>query len=230
MKKLLVVEDDLALQQEIKLLFEENKYQVFVGSSLKEASDHLSRFPDLLVLDRNLPDGEGLSWLLRQRQQQWMVPTLMLTARDSTLEKVSGLEMGANDYLTKPFDPLELLARVRVLLGETLLNFAGSQWLYYEDFKLNPQTRELSGPAGTFTLAPIESKCLCFLVERAGQVFSREELLERVWEISSTKETRAVDNAVAELRKYIGQDKIETIRGRGYRLREAQKRTSDSKK
>lgn len=219
MKKILVVEDDQALRDELFTLFEKNQYQVMAVSTLGEATKHLSFFPDLIVLDRNLPDGEGLTWLLQRRKEQYFVPVLLLTARDSTLDKVSGLEMGANDYLTKPFEAVELLARVRVLLGEVLQNFSQAQIKNYQEFQFDPLSRKLFKEGKEVgVLSPIEADCLGFFIDRAGEVFTRDELLERVWKQEAYQATRAVDNVVSELRKYLGAECIETIRGKGYRL------------
>jgi DNA-binding response OmpR family regulator len=175
---------------------------------------------DLLILDLGLPQKDGLEVLEELRSQGKMLPVIILTARDDIHDKVTGLEGGANDYITKPFRFEELLARVRVQLRNTpAASSDANEVLQVGDVMLNLHTRQaivkgrnIELPAREFTMAEL-------FFRHPGRVFSREQLLDQVWGYSYNPGSNVVDVYVGYLRKKLGNDLIETVRGMGYRLR-----------
>jgi DNA-binding response OmpR family regulator len=184
--------------------------------------------PDLVVLDWMLPKLDGIG-VLRRIRQSGHTPVLMLTARGEEIDRVIGLEVGADDYLTKPFGMRELLARVRALLRREEVfrqamqadRQAASETLEYQDLRLDPGTREVTLSGAPVDLTPTEFDLLQLLLRNPGRSFSRSYLLETVWSDNLLGGDRSVDNAVLRLRKKLGplKDAIETIWGVGYRLR-----------
>lgn len=174
---------------------------------------------DLLILDLGLPDKDGLQVLEELRGQGETLPIIILTARDDIHDKVTGLEGGADDYVTKPFRFEELLARVRVRLRDTGSSKDDAQILRVGEIELDLRTRRIAVgdrvvdlPAREFTLAET-------FFRHPGQVLSREQLLDRVWGYDYSPGSNIVDVYVGYLRKKLGSGVFETIRGMGYRLR-----------
>lgn len=211
----LVVEDDEGLRELLSFHLSQAGFMVATADRLERAEALLEK-ANALVLDWMLPDGSGVEWLRRLRGQPAgaELPVLMLTARASEMDRVSGLDAGADDYLVKPFSTAELVARLRALLRRTRL-----------------ETRHLVGQlcvdgaqgVATFAgerlqLTRREFGLLAFLAAHPGRVFSRSELLDRVWGEDFLGTDRTVDQHIAQLRSHIGSDHIETVRGRGYRL------------
>lgn len=184
--------------------------------------------PDVVVLDWMLPRMDGIA-VLRQIRRRGHTPVLMLTARGEEVDRVLGLEVGADDYLTKPFGVREFLARVRALLRreETLRQAlladraAASTELVYGDLRLDPADHEVTLSGEPIDLTPTEFDLLQLLMRSPGRTFSRTYLLETVWSDSLLGGDRAVDNAVLRLRKKLGplRDGIETVWSVGYRLK-----------
>lgn len=184
--------------------------------------------PDLVVLDWMLPKLDGIG-VLRRIRQVGHTPVLMLTARGEEIDRVIGLEVGADDYLTKPFGMRELLARVRALLRREEAfrqamqadRQAPSETLEYLDLRLDPDARDVTLAGDSIDLTPTEFDLLQLLLRNPGRTFSRSYLLETVWSDNLLGGDRSVDNAVLRLRKKLGplKDAIETIWGVGYRLR-----------
>lgn len=180
-----------------------------------------SRRPDLVVLDLMLPgmDGWSVCRLLRQESD---VPVIMLTARNADVDKIVGLEMGADDYLTKPFNPRELVARVRAVLRRQQIDTPspGAASLSLGDVVLAPASREVTVNGQAANLSAKEFDLLQCLMENRGRVLSREQLLDLVWGYEEYGETRTVDVHVAHLRKELKASSltIETVWGVGYKL------------
>ena len=219
--RLLVVEDDAALGQILVRGLTEDGYAVDLeptSAGAQHAVDHADY--DLVILDLGLPDGDGVTLCRRLRERQVRVPVLMLTARAGLNDKVAGLDAGADDYLTKPFDYLELAARVRALLRrppETT-----GPVLEVGDIRLDPASHTVWRGAIVVPLTAREFSLLEYLMRRPGDVLTRSELLEHVWDANYDGLSNVVDVHIANLRRKLavpGSDvPIDTIRGVGYQL------------
>jgi len=219
--RLLVVEDDVTLGQILVRGLVEEGYAVDHERSAAGAAGALAIDDyDLVVLDLGLPDGDGVSLCRRLREGAVRVPVLMLTARDGLHDKIVGLDAGADDYLTKPFDFLELAARVRALLRRPA--DVSAPVLAVGDVRLDPASHQVWRGDVTVPLTAREFSLLDHLMRRNGRVVSRSELLDHVWDTNYDGLSNVVDVHIANLRRKLastdGADPIETIRGVGYRL------------
>lgn len=177
---------------------------------------------DLIVLDIGLPGMDGLSVLRALRAAGPLVPVLILTAHDGVTDTVAGLDGGADDYMTKPFSLTELRARIRRrLAAATLLRptTAGPDWLAVDDLVLDVRGRRVEVGGRWIDLSPREADLLQVLFQAPGQVLSREELLSQAWATEHDPGTNVVDVYIGYLRRKLDNRRIETVRGRGYRLR-----------
>jgi DNA-binding response OmpR family regulator len=217
----LLVEDELAVREALRFHLEHAGFTVRATASALEAWDWLPGV-DAVVLDWMLPDQPGLVWLKRLRESSFAsLPVLMLTARASEVDRVEGLDSGADDYLTKPFSSPELIARVRALLRrskpqQTSLKL-GSLEVRLEDAEVL-----LNGVA--LELTRREYDLLVFLAANVGRVFSRQELLDKVWGLDFDGTERTVDQHITQLRQRLNETLehstfLETVRGKGYRMR-----------
>jgi len=229
MPKILLVEDTLDLARAIRRDLEAEGYAVLHAADGQQALDlFAAESPDLIILDWMLPRKDGLD-VLRQIRAQSPLPVLMLTARSDEIDRVLGLEVGADDYLTKPFSMRELIARVRALLRriervQQIINAdrqRQTETLIYQGLHLNPETYQVAIDGQPLDLTRTEFGLLHLFVRNPGRVFSRSYLLDTVWGESYITGDRSVDNAILRLRKKLGDlgDAIETIWGVGYRLR-----------
>lgn len=213
--RILVVEDDLAVRDLLTFHLSQAGFIVVEAEDASQAWAKVAEV-DLVVLDWMLPDQSGVDWLKRYRIQQGgeYKPVLMLTARASEMDKVAGLESGADDYLSKPFSAAELVARLRALLRRTQVAS------YHEigDLKVDEEQGLATLHGDRLPLTRREFDLLVFLAAHPGRVFSRTELLDRVWGEDFLGTERTVDQHVAQLRALIGHQYVETVRGRGYRL------------
>jgi DNA-binding response OmpR family regulator len=210
----LVVEDDVAIRELVAFHLARAGLVVREAGDAAAANDQLDGV-DAVVLDWMLPDTSGVHWLRRLRQGRYAgLPVLMLTARASEFDRVEGLEAGADDYLVKPFSSAELVARVRALLRRVRpqRRFAVGSLMV----DLDAAHASVAGEA--LALTRREFELLAFLAGHPGRVFTRSELLDRVWGEDFIGTDRTVDQHVAQLRARIGAHRIETVRGRGYRL------------
>lgn len=213
----LVVEDDDAIRELVAFHLTRAGLEVVEAADGARAWSALERV-DAVILDWMLPDGSGIAWLRRMRAgERGATPVLMLTARASEFDRVEGLEAGADDYLVKPFSAAELVARVRALLRRVRPQRRFTAGALVVD--LDAARVTVAGEAVALTRREFE--LLAFLVGHPGRVFSRTELLDRVWGEDFIGTERTVDQHVAQLRARIGRDRLETVRGRGYRLIEA---------
>lgn len=230
MTKILLVEDASELAQVIGRELEAAGYEVLHASDgLAALQLHTDHQPDLVILDWMLPRLDGLEVLRRIRQSS-ATPVLMLTARDEEADRVIGLEVGADDYLTKPFSMRELMARVRALLRRIErvrqileADRAGSDAVIsYGPLHLNPQAYQATLADEPLDLTRTEFELLHLLLRNPGRAFSRAYLLDTVWGESYVIGDRSVDNAILRLRRKLGAlgDAIETVWGVGYRLRQ----------
>lgn len=216
--RVLVVEDDSALRELIALHLRRGGFGVVEAATAGEAWPRLGQV-DLVVLDRMLPDESGDSFLRRLRSDQQLegLPVLMLTARASEVDRVGGLEAGADDYVTKPFSSAELVARLRALLRR----FPSKRRFRIGSLLIDVDAALVQKNGKEFELTRREFELLAFLVAHPGRVFARSELLDRVWGAEFAGSERTVDQHVAQLRSSLGEDLIVTVRGRGYRISDA---------
>ena len=216
-----VIEDDEAIGALVVAYLEQAGFQVVCEQTGEKGLDAVERHdPRVVVLDLALPDLDGLE-VCRQLRASGPVPILILTARDEEVDRIIGLELGADDYVTKPFSPRELVARVRAILRRTEPAPEDSGTIELGDVRLDRHERRVAVAGSPVALRTLEFELLAELAENAGQVVTRDRLLERVWGLSFAGGTRTVDVHVAQLRKKLDRpDLIETVRGVGYRARE----------
>jgi DNA-binding response OmpR family regulator len=227
----LVVEDEAHLATGLKLNLELDGYRVALARSLREAAAQLIEAApiDLILLDVTLPDGEGYGFCKQLRDAGQYVPVIMLTARSAAEERVRGLDSGADDYMPKPFVLPELLARVRSALRR-------SGWrqqdapaeiargtLQFGTARINFDTHEASSAGKAVRLTQLELDLLYYFSLHPGRVLSRDELLERVWNLRNAPNTRSVDNFIGRLRRYFEPLPDKPVhflshRGSGYRF------------
>jgi len=229
MTTILLVEDAVDLAQVIVRELETAGYRTLhADDGVSALKLHTRHHPDLVILDWMLPKLDGLE-VLRQIRQTSAIPVLMLTARDEEADRVIGLEVGADDYLTKPFGMRELLARVRALLRRIervrqILEADRAESvgeIVYGPLRLDPQAYQATLEGETLDLTRTEFGLLHLLLRNPGRVFGRSYLLDTVWGETYVTGDRSVDNAVLRLRKKLGHlgEAIETVWGVGYRLR-----------
>ncbi len=220
--RILIVEDDRSIARLIQLELEHRGFVVRCAHDGPSGLEAASEFePSAIILDIMLPGTDGVGVLKKLRQRGNRVPVMMLTARDTSADKVHSLDMGADDYLAKPFDTEELMARLRALLRRA----EGDEVLRVADLEINTATREVKrGERKVKELTAREYDLLEFMARNPRRVLSRDLLLSRVWEQEYGVETNVVDVYVGYLRKKIdapGDTRlIQTIRGVGYALRE----------
>ncbi len=216
--QLLLVEDEESIGSLVRAYLEQSGYRVAWVRSGEEALQSLEVVrPRLVILDIGLPGADGFD-VCRSIRSRSDVPILMLTARDEEADRVAGLEVGADDYVSKPFSPRELAARVKAVLRRTSPMARAELLLEIGDVALDPQAREVRVAGETVELTGKEFDLLAYLLENAGIVVSRDQLLDRVWGMSYAGGTRTVDVHVAQLRRKLGRPaSIRTVRGSGYK-------------
>ena len=214
----LLVEDEQSIGRLVRGYLENAGHRVVWVRSGEEALAELGRHGiGIVVLDIGLPGMDGLDVCRRIRARS-TVPIVMLTARDEEADRVAGLELGADDYVPKPFSPRELAARLKAVLRRTE-GFESAARLLVGDVQIDRDAREASIGGRPVELTGKEFDLLAFLVEHAGIVVSREQLLDRVWGMQFAGGTRTVDVHVAQLRRKLGRpDLIRTVRGAGYKV------------
>ena len=225
-QSVLVVEDEASIASFVALYLKNAGYGVRTAASGGEA---LSQFatdpPDLIVLDLMLPDVDGVEVCRRIRKTS-DVPVLMLTARDEDVDKIIGLEVGADDYLTKPFNPRELVARVKAILRRATpeKRERESAVIRHGELTIDAGRREVKVAGQEVQLAPKEFDLLWELLDHRGLVLTRDQLLERVWGYTFAGDTRTVDVHVRQLRRKLGDaSPIVTVWGVGYKVGPAAK-------
>jgi two-component system, OmpR family, alkaline phosphatase synthesis response regulator PhoP len=217
----LVVEDETSIASFVALYLKNAGYRVQTAGTGQEALDLLSHDrPDLVVLDLMLPDIDGIEVCRRIRRSSDL-PILMLTARDEDVDKIIGLEVGADDYLTKPFNPRELVARVKSILRRAVPERREPQerQLKHGSLEIDAGRREVHVDGTEVQLAPKEFDLLWELLDHRGLVLTRDQLLERVWGYTFAGDTRTVDVHVRQLRRKLGDaSPIVTVWGVGYKV------------
>ena len=229
MTRILIVEDNKDLAFGLRSNLEIEGYEVRTAATGPDGVQQAKAFlPDLVVLDLMLPQMDGFAVLEAIRESKLQMPVLILTARGEEIDKVRGLRLGADDYVTKPFGLMELLARVEAILRRSNSADPGSaatvaDKILIGDLEVCPKTRSLKKRGKTVDLAPKEFDLLLELIRQDGAVVSRVDLMKTVWGHSSTIISRTVDTHVAELRRKLEEDPsnpslIVTVRKAGYRI------------
>jgi len=223
--RILLVEDELNLARPLQFNLEQEGYEVASTPSGKKALDLIgSETFDLIILDLMLEEMDGFEVARQVRQHNQKLPILMLTARSAIQDRIHGLELGADDYMTKPFHLKELLLRVERMIERTTWYEAGKSLpsqIIVAGYTVDLEKLSASGPRGPLQLTAREADLLQALVLRPNRVLSRGELLEKVWGYHSKAESRTVDNFIVRLRKYFEEEPDQpqhfiSLRGRGY--------------
>ncbi|MFM2398017.1 MAG: hypothetical protein RL341_174 [Pseudomonadota bacterium] len=219
---ILVVEDEPGIAELVRFALSSSGYRVQLAADARQGRAALAvGLPNLILLDWMLPDESGVQWLksLRADKRTKQLPVVMLTAKGQEQDKVSGLDAGADDYVTKPFSPNELLARIRAVLRRRQPEHSG-ELLQAGNIALDTQRHKVTVGDAEVSLGPTEFKLLRTLMAYPGRVFSRQQLLDTVWGDSVIVEERTVDVHVLRLRKALnpfGQEEaVRTVRGVGY--------------
>lgn len=220
----LIVEDEHAQVEVLAYNLKAEGFHVITANNGEDALILVDEYmPDLIVLDWMMPHISGIEVCrrLKTRPETRSIPIIMLSARSEEIDQVRGLEIGADDYVTKPYSIVELMARARAQLRRMRAAAVG-QILNYEDIVLNAETHKVSRGEETIKLGPTEFRLLSTFMEKPGRVWSRDQLLDRVWGRDIYVDTRTVDVHIGRLRKalcqYGGTDPVRTVRGAGYAL------------
>ena len=223
-KQVLIVEDERPIREMIAFGLKRHGFEVREAEDCRAARASLAdRRPDLVLIDWMLPDMSGLELArsLKRDRETRELPIIMLTARAEEGDKVAGLEGGADDYITKPFSPRELLARINAVLRRAL-PAEGSERIDIEGLVLDQSSQRVSAGERTVALGPTEYRMLAFFMTHPERVYTREQLLDRVWGGNVYVEERTIDVHIRRLRKaleeYSFDRLIQTVRGSGYRF------------
>ncbi len=223
-KRILVVEDEAPIREMLCFVLEQKGYETIEA---EDYADGLAKvrepYPELIVLDWTMPGGSGIQFIkqLKQDEVTRQIPVVMLTARGEEEDKVRGLEAGADDYITKPFSPKELTARLHAVMRRVSPTSV-DEVIEVQGLKLDPVSHRVSAEEKALDMGPTEFKLLHFFMTHPERVYSREQLLNNVWGTNVYVEDRTVDVHIRRLRKAIeetGHDRlIQTVRGAGYRF------------
>ncbi|TDM04519.1 response regulator transcription factor [Macrococcus carouselicus] len=228
-QKILVVDDEQSIVTLLKYNLQQAGYEVETAFDGEEGLEKVfTERPDLLVLDLMLPKMDGVEVCKAIRNEKNQIPILMLTAKDDEFDKVLGLELGADDYMTKPFSPREVVARVKAILRRTVVNeqqmdIRQSKEINIGRLKILPEHFEAYRNNELLDLTPKEFELLIYLIERQGRVITREHMLNSVWNYEFAGDSRIVDVHISHLREKIEENPkqpqyIKTVRGLGYKL------------
>ena len=221
--KILIIEDEKAVREMLWFTLKNNGFEILEAEDSNSALDALRENEiNLILLDWMLPGKQGIeiSRIIRSSSEIKDIPIIMLTAKSDESDKVLGLESGADDYITKPFSPKELVARIKALLRRTAPQ-KDMEVVKYGNITLNPMTHKVTDGDSNVELGPTEFKLLHFFMTHPERVFSRSQLLDLVWGRNIYVEERTVDVHILRLRKSFVSDSskcIQTVRGAGYRM------------
>lgn len=223
-RRILVVEDEAPIREMICFVLEQKGYQTVEAEDYDSAINKLCEpYPDLILLDWMLPGGSGINYIkhLKREELTRHIPVVMLTARGEEEDKVRGLEVGADDYVTKPFSPKELVARLKAVIRRVTPT-ALEDVIDVQGLQLDPVSHRVMSNDEPLDMGPTEFKMLHFFMTHQERVYSREQLLNNVWGTNVYVEDRTVDVHIRRLRKALetaGHDKlVQTVRGAGYRF------------
>ncbi len=227
MKKILVIDDEAAIRDLTEIVLKRENYQVKTAENGRKGLANLESFrPDLVLLDLMLPDYSGYD-LCKEIVNRTAIPVIMISAKNETIDKVLGLELGAEDYISKPFDNRELIARIKVVLRRyehnEQINSEQPKQLICGELEINPETKVVLKNGIQISLTAKEFKILETLFKRPKKIFTRDELLEIVWGYDYSGDSRSVDMTIMRLRKKVEEDSenpkyVKTIYGFGYQL------------
>ena len=220
--EILIVEDDAAIQELISVNLERSGHGVRCALDAESARVLIAdKLPDLILLDWMLTGMSGIEFLrlLRAERRTQTLPVILITARDEERDKILGLEIGADDYITKPFSPRELLARIAVVLRRRAPH-ASEELIEYGGLRLDPAGKSVSYQGGQISLTPTEFRLLQFFMTHTERVYSRSQLLDNVWDADFVGDERTVDVHIRRVRVALNKvgcgDLIQTARGSGY--------------
>ncbi|MCT8127090.1 MULTISPECIES: phosphate regulon transcriptional regulator PhoB [unclassified Alishewanella] len=223
-RRILVVEDEAPIRDMLCFVLEQNGYQPYTADSFDAAINQLVEpYPDLILLDWMLPGGSGIQIAkkIKQHDVTRNIPIIMITARGEEEDKVRGLEVGADDYVTKPFSPKELMARIKAVIRRVAPTSLDDV-IEVQGLRLDPISHRVSAADQALDMGPTEFRLLHFFMTHPERVYSREQLLDHVWGTNVYVEDRTVDVHIRRLRKAIspsGHDRlVQTVRGSGYRF------------
>ncbi|WP_139491699.1 response regulator transcription factor [Brevibacillus dissolubilis] len=229
MTKILVVDDEVSISKLLQFNLEKSGYEVVTAFDGKQALEKArEEKPDFIILDLMLPYMDGLDVCKTLRQEKVNTPILILTAKDDELDKIIGLELGADDYITKPFSPREVVARVKAILRrtQTIVEAQSKEddlMLQFGSVRLYPEKYEVYRGEDKVELTPKEFELLHHLASHTGRVLTRDQLLNAVWNYDFIGDSRIVDVHISHLREKLEDDTknpryIKTVRGLGYKL------------
>ncbi len=227
MKKILVIDDEENIRELIKFNLETAGYKVELAADGQQGLDKLNNSIDLVVLDLMLPIIDGLSVCrtIRGNEDYQQLPIIMLTAKGGEVDRILGLEMGADDYLTKPFSPRELVARIKAVLRRFNAEEKNGMEKRFDqsvisigELELDSNSHEARIAGNLMDLTPKEFDLLRLLLLNTGRVLTRDMLLEKIWGYEYAGDTRTVDVHIRRLRTKVGKDYIKTVRGVGYKF------------
>jgi two-component system, OmpR family, alkaline phosphatase synthesis response regulator PhoP len=231
-KKIMVVDDEISIVTLLQFNLEKAGYDVVTANDGKEAVELVNvEKPDLILLDVMLPGMDGIEVCKTLRQRQIQTPIVMLTAKDDEFDKILGLELGADDYMTKPFSPREVVARIRAILRRIVVQVQQNEpkeqekidKLTFGEVEILPNHFEVYVRGKLLEFTPKEFELLIYLTKHKGQLLTRDQLLQSVWNYDYAGDTRIVDVHISRLREKIEENTkkpiyIKTIRGLGYKL------------
>lgn len=224
MKKyaILIVEDEIAIRDMLRFALESSGFSVFEAEDTKQANRQLlQEMPDLILLDWMLPNQSGIEYMkqLKQKTETQDIPIIILTARAEEDNKLQGFDAGADDYVTKPFSPRELIARIKTILRRGVLQSPNGV-LRLDNLSLDVNTQKVKINEQELKLTPLEYKLLLFFMRHPNKVYSRNQLLDHIWGMTNDILDRTIDVQIRRLRKQLkpyGYDKyIKTVRSGGY--------------
>ncbi len=230
MQKIYIVEDDKNIAEIEEFALKNVGYEVNTFSNAKDFEKKMeSKYPDLILMDIMLPDRDGLSLVsdLREHPETATIPVIMVTAKTSEMDKVKGLDQGADDYMTKPFGVMELISRVKAMLRRANLNVETT--IEFEGITLNDAKHQVTVDGHAVDLTYKEFELLKYLMKNSGIVLQRGKILDRVWGIDYEGESRTLDMHIKTLRKKLGEKGalIQTVRNVGYTINYKKEKKSE---
>ncbi len=231
-RKILVVEDETPIREMISFVLDQNGFNAIEACDIEQALAKIHEpYPDLILLDWMLPGGTGVALAKKLKQNEYTrnIPIIMLTARSDENDKVKGFEAGVDDYVTKPFSPKELIARIKAVIRRVSPTSLEEE-VDFHGLKLDPVAHRVAINGISLDLGPTEFRLLHFFMTHTERVYSREQLLDNVWGTNVYVEDRTVDVHIRRLRKAISgeghDDFVQTVRGAGYRFSSKLKKVS----
>ncbi len=220
MSRIFIVEDDPNIRELVLYTLDASGFETEGFEAAEPFFERVNDVsPDLVLLDLMLPGMDGLSVLKKLKSSHSAIPVILVTAKSSQLDKIKGLDSGADDYITKPFDIMELVSRIKAVLRRCQVTDA-PEFIAYKDLKLDTEGRKVSVSGSPVALTYKEYELLHFLLVNKGKVFSRDKLMSKVWGMDFEGETRTVDVHIRTLRQKLGiaGEYIETVRNVGYKI------------